>query len=215
MTIEEFISEISEYKNTETYENPYIIPEKRENLRIYLETMKMKQVSVLFVGEAPGYLGCSITGIPFTDERVLKSTEFSFIPGWGNYLVQGTQKERSAKAIWDVLKSLQLCELPLLWNIFPFHPFIEGNVLSNRTPTKEEMQEIGIHFLKEIIEIFGVREVYAIGLKAFGSLSDMDIDDIFIKDKGKSYIRHPSYGGKNECQNRIKEIYSVKKSMIT
>ena len=199
MTIEQFVNELS-LEERELCENFYKDENKRNNLINFLKEMLKQKPRVLFVGEAPGYLGCAITGIPFTDERVLK--EYNCIPG--SYVIKGSQKERSAKALWDVLKEMD--KVPLLWNAFPLHPYKEGNISSNRQPTSSEKKEIGEKYIKYIIELFNIEEVYAVGLQAFDTLRSMDIEGFDIT-KEKSYIRHPSYGGRKQCQEKIKEIF--------
>lgn len=198
MTIEEFVNELSLEKR-KLCENFYKDEDRKNNLITYLKEMEKLKPRVLFIGEAPGYLGCAITGIPFTDERVIK--EYNCIPG--NYVIKGSQKEKSAKALWDVLKETD--SVPLLWNAFPLHPYKEGNVRSNRQPTLSEKKEIGEKYIKYIIDLFNIEEVYAVGLQAFDTLRRMDIEG-FDKTKEKSYIRHPSYGGRKQCQEKIRGI---------
>ena len=211
MKIEEFIDFLTQFKDTDKYENIYLDEHKRDNLMIYLKEMKKQNPTILFVGEAPGYLGCGITGVPFTDERVLAAKEYSYVPGKQLYYLSGAQKERSAKAMWDVLNIIASNEmiLPLMWNSFPFHPHDQGNKLSNRAPNKEERENIGIPCMQKLLNLFDIKEVYAIGLQAFYSLSDMKLGSLFNQEKNVSYIRHPSYGGKRICQEKIKSIFNI------
>ena len=116
ITIEKFVEELSLEQENEECENFYKDENKRNNLRIYLVEMMKLKPKILFVGEAPGYLGCAVTGIPFIDERVLN--EYKALPG--DYITYGMKKERSAKAMWDVLRDIE--KLPVLWNSFPLHP---------------------------------------------------------------------------------------------
>ncbi len=44
---------------------------RRRNLRLYLSEMAQYNPEVLLIGEAPGHLGCLLTGIPFTSEFLL------------------------------------------------------------------------------------------------------------------------------------------------
>ncbi len=97
-----------------------------ENLRIYLNRMQLLNPSVMIVGEAPGYNGCRLTGIPFTSEYILKNQVVPgiFEPEYGYKFQTGTkhQKERSATIVWNALSELHKhCPMPLIWNIFPFH----------------------------------------------------------------------------------------------
>jgi uracil-DNA glycosylase family 4 len=90
---------------------------RRRRLLAYLEANAGAQV--LVVGEAPGYRGARISGIPFTSERQLM--------GHG-------PAEASATIVRRVLAELGLDAL--CWNVVPTHP---GTESSNRPPTREEV----------------------------------------------------------------------------
>src|SRR5690554_6491486 len=44
---------------------------RHANLRLYLRQMMTRRPSFLLVGEAPGYRGCRVTGVPFTNKHLL------------------------------------------------------------------------------------------------------------------------------------------------
>jgi uracil-DNA glycosylase len=94
---------------------------------------------VLIVGEAPGYRGARISGVPFTSERQLT--------GRG-------PAEATATIVRRVLAELEL--EPLCWNVVPTHP---GTAASNRRPTRAEV-EASSWFLQELA---GGRRVVAVG----------------------------------------------------
>jgi uracil-DNA glycosylase len=89
---------------------------------------------------------------------------------------------------------------PLLWNAFPFHPHRPDEPRSNRPPTSSEL-EIGKQFVVELVALFGIEHVVAVGNRARDSLTSLRIDH--------TRVRHPSRGGKREfaagivrlCQN--------------
>ena len=91
---------------------------RRERLREYLEARQSSPL--LLVGEAAGYLGARISGIPFTSERQLT--------GRG-------PAEASATIVQRVLAELELDAL--CWNVVPTHP---GTATSNRRPTAAEVE---------------------------------------------------------------------------
>src|SRR5512133_2749169 len=94
-------------------------PELRGRLAGYLESRCGAEL--LLVGEAAGYRGARISGIPFTSERQLT--------GRG-------PAEASATIVHRVLDELGLEEHVLLWNVVPTHP---GTSTSNRRPSRAEV----------------------------------------------------------------------------
>jgi uracil-DNA glycosylase len=89
---------------------------RRHRLRDYLESRAGSKL--LLVGEAAGYRGARISGIPFTSERQLT--------GAG-------PAEATATIVQRTLAELEL-EV-LCWNVVPTHP---GTAVSNRRPTRDE-----------------------------------------------------------------------------
>lgn len=164
--------------------NPYLDSVCRYNLIHYLQHLSDVGVDVMLVGEAPGYRGCAITGIPFTDEVQLKLPEnFYALGSWMRPESMGNTAERSASIVWEKLREHHI--VPLIWNAFPFHPYSAGNMQSNRVPTRPEIQE-GIKYIKLLMEIFSIdiNQVFTIGQKAALALEFVD---------NAHRLRHPSY----------------------
>ena len=95
----------------------------RERLGEYLEARR--EAPLLLVGEAAGYRGARVSGIPFTSERQLT--------GAG-------PAEATATIVHRVLAELGLDDDVLLWNLVPTHPHRPGNPASNRPPTRAEVR---------------------------------------------------------------------------
>lgn len=71
--INEFIEQLASESVEPLTENIYLDKHKRENLRLYLMELYKNKPTYMLVGEAPGYKGCGVSGIPFTDENEMKN----------------------------------------------------------------------------------------------------------------------------------------------
>jgi uracil-DNA glycosylase len=92
----------------------------RTRLSAYLAAKR--NARILLVGEAPGYRGTRISGIPLTSERQLTGSG---------------PAEATATIVHRVLDELGLAADVLLWNAVPTHP---GGPRSNRRPTRAEVR---------------------------------------------------------------------------
>lgn len=195
--IDEFIERLSAEQVGNLVENIYENEAQSENLRLYLKLLCKNNPTYMLVGEAPGYKGCGITGIPFTDENEMKNNLGTSQNGYFFMDESNPQKENSAGIIWQAIRAKGGNQIPLLWNAYPYHPFEKSGKDSNRKPNAAELQ-IGKKYLEELIDIFGIPQnrIYAVGRTAEKQLG-------YIK---AAYIRHPSYGGRNDCINGIFEI---------
>lgn len=166
---------------------------RRKNLVLYFKQMAGLKPRMLLVGEAPGYRGCRLTGVPFTSEFILLNglEELGLFGHNRGYRktgeVERLLKEASASMVWESL--LKAGHIPLIWNAFPFHPFQNENEQSNRKPTKDEII-VGQEFLQELIQLFDIQVVVAVGNTAKSSLARMGI--------ACEKVRHPSHGGKTD-----------------
>jgi len=160
---------------------------RKSNLKLYLEQMNVINPTTLLLGEAPGYKGCGNTGIAFTSERIIKTCNFfskqNFLVSSDNHL----ESEISATIVWEEIVKQKT--LPLLWNIFPFHPHKENYLKSNRTPNFEELK-FGETILRKLLHIFEVENIIAVGRKAEQHIQELNIN--------YHYVRHPANGGKNK-----------------
>jgi uracil-DNA glycosylase family 4 len=101
----------------------------RDRLREYLESRA--DAEVVLVGEAAGYRGARVSGIPFTSERQLTGSG---------------PAEATATIVHRVLAELGVEDEVLLWNVVPTHP---GSESSNRRPTRQEV-DAAAPFLHEL-----------------------------------------------------------------
>lgn len=137
--MEQLVDRLAAARIGTTY-NQYAASELcRQRLRAYLEARA--GADTILVGEAAGYRGARVSGLPFTSERQLT--------GRG-------PAEASATLVHRVLGELGLEEAVLLWNAVPTHP---GTERSNRRPTRAEV-EASRPFLEELTR---GRRVLAVG----------------------------------------------------
>jgi uracil-DNA glycosylase len=146
-----FVARLASARIGETFNQYTRSRLRRERLSAYLETRSL--APFLLVGEAPGYRGARISGVPFTSERQLT--------GAGS-------AEVTATIVHRILAELGLAEAVLLWNVVPTHP---GTASSNRPPTKTEI-EGGLPFARELAE---GRRVVAVGRLARAALGGLHV----------------------------------------
>jgi uracil-DNA glycosylase len=101
---------------------------RRERLEAYLASRR--HASVVLVGEAAGYRGARVSGLPFTSERQLT--------GRG-------PAEASATIVHRVLSELGVKEDVLLWNVVPTHPHEPDRPYTNRRPTRGEVDSSALY----------------------------------------------------------------------
>jgi hypothetical protein len=138
----EFVAELAAARIGETfnfYADGERAPVLRRRLIGYLDARA--DAPLVLVGEAAGYRGARVSGIPFTSERQLS--------GVG-------PAEATATIVRRALAELLLEEQVLCWNVVPTHP---GTATSNRPPTREEV-DVAAPFLDELAR---GRRVLAVG----------------------------------------------------
>jgi uracil-DNA glycosylase len=113
-----------------------------ERLAAYLEARR--DAPLLLVGEAAGYRGARVSGIPFTSERQLTGTG---------------PAEATATIVRRTLTELGLEVDTLCWNVVPTHPHLPARPETNRRPTRGEV-EASRPFVRELAR---GRTVFAVG----------------------------------------------------
>lgn len=142
----------------------------------------------LLIGEAPGYQGCHFSGVPFTNEKLLLEGKVPRI----KVNLRITQRdlpwsEPSATIIWRTLHELEIASVTVMWNAFAWHPFKNGEPMSNRAPTSSELLR-GQPALKAVVEHFSNASVIAVGRVAQSTLKTLGVEVACA-------VRHPSMGG--------------------
>jgi uracil-DNA glycosylase len=114
------------------------------------------EARLLLVGEAAGYRGARVSGLPFTSERQLTGA---------------APAEATATIVHRALRELGIEKDVLLWNVVPTHPHRPGEPASNRRPRTEEITA-SAPFLEELAR---GRQVVPVGRVAEAAL---DIEGI-------------------------------------
>ncbi|KXK14068.1 MAG: Uracil DNA glycosylase superfamily protein [Chloroflexi bacterium OLB15] len=175
-------------------DNPYNAI-RRANLSRYLQDLFARQTEWMLLGEAPGYRGMRLTGLPMTGRRQLRdgvpelgvlglARGYQDVPEPG---FEAIQSEQTATILWNLLPELGI--VPLVWGAFPFHPHEPGKMLSNRKPRANEVK-LGQPLVRELLEIFKPKKVIAVGNVGYGLLTEMGVPCV--------KVRHPAQGGKND-----------------
>jgi uracil-DNA glycosylase len=203
--VESFVDDLAQVRSGSGFTNFYSKSERanairRHNLSLYLQHVRSRKPRVLLVGEAPGYRGTRITGVPFVDARLLSSgvSALSML-GYDRGYMSPTERdhppfEQTSTIMWEVLSEYRF--LPLLWAAFPFHPHGE-TPNSNRAPTEAELRT-GRDFLQRLIDGCDIERTIAVGRVAERTLARLGIE--------AECIRHPARGGKPEFKLGIERL---------
>ena len=143
--VDAFVERLANTRIGRTF-NQYRSPYLAGRLAGYLA--ERADTPLILVGEAPGYRGARVSGIPFTSERQLTGTG---------------PAEATATIVQRTLVELGIAEDVLLWNVVPTHP---GTATSNRPPTRPEVTA-GLLFA---LELARGRRVLAVGRIAAAAL---------------------------------------------
>jgi uracil-DNA glycosylase len=163
-------------------------------LRAHLDT----DARVLLVGEAAGYQGCKVSGIPFTSERLLIEGGIPRVSLTQPRLTSRARpwSEPSATTVWKTLHALGIAERTVLWNAYPWHPHKPASLHSNRTPTRTE-RLAGVPVLHALLRLFPEARVFAVGRNAEASLAELGVP--------ARPLRHPSMGGALLFASQLRE----------
>lgn len=152
----------------------------------------------VLVGEASGYQGCKVSGVPFTSERLILEGRIPRVSTGHPRLTSRLRpwSEPSASIVWNTLHALDIADQTILWNAFPWHPHKPKLPHSNRTPTQTE-RKAGLPVLGELLGLYPSAMVFAVGQKAEVSLRDLGITH--------TALRHPAYGGATDFSRKLRQ----------
>jgi len=225
MSIQNFLESVQHRPSTETVFNPWKdydpqndldmnAPRYRfDHLTRYM-TERKSSAKMLLVAEATGYQGAKRSGLAMSSERdllrtngELQITESKYFSGEKyrtskvrlpsrKSLLEGSI-EPTATIVWNTMTSLMGSHDFVLWNSFAWHSHIAGDMLTNRTPTDDEL-ESGKPTLELFLQTFAGRPVVAVGRKAETILTQFGVPHY--------PVRHPANGGATKFRNGIEEL---------
>ena len=167
---------------------------RERNLRRYLDAVA--DAPLILVGEAPGWRGMTVSGVPFVSAREATAVG---IPGLELPAEPQAPWEASSRVVWAALAQWK-GPLPVSWPIFPHHPFVAGDPRTNRTPRPAEVRD-GTPAAVELARAMGIRMFVAVGRKAQGALATAGVESIAI--------RHPAQGGARMFTEQLLELNAV------
>ena len=207
---QDFVSKLRELKFPNAF-NPYVdrcdqydkpcAPEIRA--RVVFEIVGAAgdvEIDAIWIGRDLGHRGGRRTGLALTDDFHFSA----HTTRWGVVVERPTQgplvRERTATVVWEMLAKIE--QNVFLWNLFPLHPFPEGNVHKNRAHSAVE-RDAGVGLLLMLVALLQPRRLVAIGKDSSRVLRRV-FRDIEVWD-----VRHPSYGGEKLFREETAALYGL------
>lgn len=173
---------------------------------------RVDKAKYLFLAEGLSYQGGKFTGIAMTSERMLlgnhnKVAKEHILSKEGRRTSNPSQlkssssklgmAEPTASIVWSAILRNKISPWQVvLWNIFPWHPYKGDQMLTNRTPEKNEL-ELGLEYTKMLLEILpGNIRIITLGNKSWQTLPE-PLQAIAIN------LRHPANGGATIFNNGL------------
>lgn len=199
-----FLKALSKRRNSLTVFNPYRDEVLLRNLETYIEAVLAQQgPKILLVGEAYGFRGGRLTGIPFSSGKLYDEVEHPFLISLKQNIVRSPDdlvSENTASIVWQYLQKHDF--VPMFWNSFPFHPHPSRIQRKNRAPNVAEIKE-GLIFLNMLCDVYQPDIIAGLGRKGTDSIQRA------FPDRDIRYIRHPSYGGKRDFVQGMDNLYEA------
>ena len=165
----------------------------------------------ILLAEGVSYQGGKFTGVAMTSERIILG-HHEVVPADAVFSIQAQRTsamgisssvdrlgmaEPTASIVW---KALLKNKIPprevVLWNIFPWHPFKSGNMLSNRTPNEAELL-LGFGHFRQLMDIFPNCHLLCLGKKSEATIMQA------MPHLQLTALRHPANGGAKLFENGL------------
>ncbi|GHA38539.1 uracil-DNA glycosylase [Devosia pacifica] len=181
------------------FDRPDAAQIRRHNLEMVLDAAIDRGVESIWVARDLGYRGGRRTGLALTDEAHLAAhADLLGTPPLSRSTNGPMVAERTATVIWQMLIAIR--QPVFLWNVFPLHPHVAGDPMSNRCHTRSE-RLASRHVMVGLIHLLAPRRVLAIGRDAQLALEDLGVT--------AEKVRHPSYGGQTEFIEGVSAHYGL------
>lgn len=160
---------------------------RRKNLLRYVRQLQ-QPIRNMFIGIAPGYAGCRFSGIPFTSEHKLignNKADF-FDAGYEISSNVALKPEMTATKLWTILDEVdsRILSRTFMWNLIPYHPHEGDDPLTNRDPSKEEIEDFK-EICQKIVEMLKPKNIIT-----FGRTPERILTKILGREV--TYVKHPS-----------------------
>ncbi len=191
---------------------------RRAQLEAYLA--ERAGASCILLAEALGYQGGHFTGMAMTSERLV----LGHLEGKGltpDMVLRTLAPRRTSKdsvkadgfteptctVVWGAMRDLGIDPRGvILWNAFPWHPYKpDKGMLSNRTPTDEEMG-LGQPVLEALRAFAPTAKILAVGQKSAALLAAMGIE--------APALRHPANGGAGKFRTQLGVLFGAGQKKI-
>jgi hypothetical protein len=170
---------------------------RRENVEQALCSALTLGVTSVWIAQDLGYRGGRRTGLALTDEAHLHQHGQMLNVQTFKKATHGPEvRERTATVIWHALQSIK--QPVFLWNVFPFHPHLPSDPMSNRCHDSRE-RVVGLQLLSVLLEALQPSVIVTIGEKAGAALRSSNVIT--------ASVRHPSYGGQTAFLEGVATIY--------
>lgn len=198
----------------QVHDNSEQAPKVRSaQLAAYLRE-RIGKAKYILLAEGVSYQGGKFTGVAMTSERIILGNH-EVVPADAVFAIQAQRTsamgisssvdklgmaEPTASIVW---KALLKNKIPprevVLWNIFPWHPFKPGNMLSNRTPNEAELL-LGFGYFKQLMEIFPSCHLLCLGKKSEATIMQA------MPHLQLTALRHPANGGAKLFEHGLTEF---------
>lgn len=184
---------------------------RKKQLLAYL-SRRIGHSRLILLAEALGYQGGHFSGIAMTSERILLGHKES--EGIPARAVLGREKPRrtsrpevrprgfsepTGTIVWKTLLAAgAVPESFVLWNAFPWHPYLSRRgLLSNRRPNREELRT-GNRYLFRFLDLFPQARVVAVGRVSEALLEEAGVEAF--------PVRHPANGGAGSFRRQMNSL---------